>query len=268
MIATSRPVQSTNDASGVLPAASCPTTTTAQEAKISRLTKIKLIGSLLIVLHLIAIVLAPASVPPASRSVQTAWSWVRPYLQFAYLNHGYHYFAPDPGPSSLIEYTVITEDGERIWGRIPDREKIWPRLRYHRYFMLTEFYGAQPPTAEELRQAVAQSYAQQLMQNHDGVSVELSHVVHRLSTREEMIAGGRLDEPHKYQFTPLGTFSIQDEVNVPDLTSDDQQPETPQAESIASAVPVPPAADTTPADPTPVVPPTASDPIDEAPPVE
>ena len=150
---------------------------------------------------------------------------------------------------------MITEDGERIWGRMPDREEIWPRLRYHRYFMLTEFYGAIPPAAEDMRRAVAQSYAQQLMQNHDGVSVELSHVVHRLSTREEMMAGGSLDEPHKYQFTSLGRFSVQDAVIPPTLSpsENDSPPLAPQAEL---------------AEPSDIAPPPTSPSIEEAPAVE
>ncbi len=258
MIAASHPVQSPGDGSGRQPAAD------SSRPGISSLTKIKVIGSVLIGLHLVAIVLPPASVPPASRAVQNAWSWFQPYIQFAYLNHGYHYFAPDPGPSSLIEYTVITDDGERIWGRIPDREAIWPRLRYHRYFMLTEFYGGLPPAAQQMRQAVAQSYAQQLMENHNGVNVELAHVVHRLSTREEMLAGGSLDEPHKYEYTSLGTFSIEDPVVTPTLSepevenSDDGQPETIQ----------PPSATAPQAEPPSDLPPPASDPIEAAPAVQ
>ena len=169
----------------------------------------KTVGSLLIALHLLAIAIAPASVPPSSPTIQNGWLVFQPYLQIAFLNHGYHYFAPDPGASSLIEYTVVTEDGERIWGRIPDRDTIWPRLLYHRHFMLTEFYGGLPPAAAEMRQAVAESYAQQLLHQHQGVSVELSHVVHQLSSRQEIIAGGRLDDPHKYEYTALGTFSLQ-----------------------------------------------------------
>jgi hypothetical protein len=169
----------------------------------------KSFGSLLIAIHLLAIAIAPASVPPTSATVQNGWLLLQPYLQLAFLNHGYHYFAPDPGPSSLIEYTVVTQDGDRIWGRIPDRKTIWPRLLYHRHFMLTEFYGGLPPAAGEMKQVVAQSYAQQLMHQHQGVSVELAHVVHQLSSRQEVLEGGHLDDPHKYEITPLGTFSLQ-----------------------------------------------------------
>ncbi len=180
----------------------------------------KSFGSLLIVIHLLAIAIAPASVPPTSATVQNGWLLFQPYLQLAFLNHGYHYFAPDPGPSSLIEYTVVKRDGDRFWGRIPDRNSIWPRLLYHRHFMLTEFYGGLPPAAADMKQAVAQSYAQQLMHEHDGVSVELAHVVHQLSSRQDMIAGGHLDDPHKYEFTPLGTFSLQAVENEPPVTGE------------------------------------------------
>ena len=166
------------------------------------------IASIVIALHIVGITLAPASVPPASQLSQNAWEWFSPYLQAAYLNHGYHYFAPNPGPSSLIEYTITKQDGTREWGRIPDRKKNWPRLLYHRHFMLTEFYGGLPPSADEMRQAVAQSYASQLLKEPGAVSVELTHVTHQLSTREEILEGAMLDAPDKYEHKPIGTYFL------------------------------------------------------------
>src|SRR5262249_44997980 len=57
--------------------------------------------SLLLIIHLAALVVGPSSVEPSSYlSVQT-WQVFRPYLDAAYLNHGYHFFAPEPGPSHL-----------------------------------------------------------------------------------------------------------------------------------------------------------------------
>ncbi len=221
---------------------------TAQEAKTSNSHQVnnllnptssprwrwrKSFGSVLIAVHLLAITIAPASVPPASATVQNGWLLFQPYLQLAFLNHGYHYFAPDPGPSSLIEYTVVTQDGDRIWGRIPDRKTIWPRLLYHRHFMLTEFYGSLPPAAAEMKQAVAQSYAQELMHQHQGVSVELAHVVHQLSSRQEVIEGGHLDDPHKYEITPLGTFSLQTVESAAPLVTSESASQTPLAKELA-----------------------------------
>src|SRR4051812_23144308 len=54
-----------------------------------------------IVYHLAAVVIAPWSVPPSSRLVQNGWRAVGAYVQVLYLNHGYHYFAPEPGNSTL-----------------------------------------------------------------------------------------------------------------------------------------------------------------------
>ena len=184
----------------------------AASGRCPRRVVLKSVASVLIVLHLIAIAVAPASVPPSSQAQRNAWSVFRPYLQFAYLNHGYHFFAPDPGASSLIDFTVTREDGdgesETVWARMPDKDRIWPRLRYHRHFMLTEFYGGIPPSATEMRQAIAQAYAQQVLLSEGAESVELSHVIHRLSTPEEIRQGRTLDEPDTFQHTPLGRFSL------------------------------------------------------------
>lgn len=87
--------------------------------------------------HLIAITSAPASVAPASQLARSTWSLCRPYLQLLYLNHGYHFFAPNPGESTLLAYTVEKPDGTTIDGAIP-HPNISPRLLYHRHFMLTE----------------------------------------------------------------------------------------------------------------------------------
>ena len=71
---------------------------------------------------------------------------MRPYSQWLYLNHGYFFFAPNPGPSHLIEGTVPSLDGKpterSVALTLPDRKRHWPRLLYHRYFMLSEFYNS------------------------------------------------------------------------------------------------------------------------------
>jgi hypothetical protein len=87
--------------------------------------------------HLFAIFIAPASVAPASDLARAGWNICRPYLQALYLNHGYHFFAPDPGESTLLAFSVETADGRIVEDVIPHR-RIQPRLLYHRHFMLTE----------------------------------------------------------------------------------------------------------------------------------
>src|SRR5207249_6274680 len=114
--------------------------------------------NLWLVFHLSAIIIAPASVSPASDLVLSAWDVVRPYLQILYLNHGYHYFAPEPSASTLLAFVAERDDGAVLRGRIPNR-RIAPRLLYHRHFMLTEQMNLATPEIQDQWHA---SYAQHL----------------------------------------------------------------------------------------------------------
>ena len=95
--------------------------------------------SLVVVVHLLAVFAAPFSgPPPASMFARVLGDFFQPYLRGMYLSHGYRFFAPDPGPSHLVRYEVDTKTGGTIEGKFPDLEQQWPRLLYHRYFMLSE----------------------------------------------------------------------------------------------------------------------------------
>lgn len=72
---------------------------------------------------------------------------MKPYSQWLYLNHGYFFFAPNPGPGHLIQCTLSISSADELPDQdssqvllLPDRNEHWPRLLYHRYFMLSEFY--------------------------------------------------------------------------------------------------------------------------------
>ncbi len=64
-----------------------------------------------------------------------------------YLDRGYAFFAPDPGPSHLIQAGLTNDAGNLTEKMYPDLEQQWPRLLYHRHFMLAEFLtnAHQPP---------------------------------------------------------------------------------------------------------------------------
>jgi len=158
-----------------------------------------------LVYHLTAIVLAPWSVPPASRLVQNAWRAVGPYDQLLFLNHGYHYFAPEPGSSTLVAYVLEMPDGSRQTGRIPNRG-IHPRLFYHRHFMLTE-YLASDDLSPALRKELVRAMARELCREYGARRVTLSRITHRLPSMEFVRAGGALDDPESYTEEPLETFS-------------------------------------------------------------
>jgi hypothetical protein len=106
--------------------------------------KWKLPISLLLVLHLLAVVAEPFSLfTRGANGPSAAASPIRgslaPYVEFAYLDHGYFFFAPNPAPSHLLECSLKSASGEQSRLRLPDLRAQWPRLLYHRHFMLAEF---------------------------------------------------------------------------------------------------------------------------------
>ncbi len=97
------------------------------------------IATVLIAGYLFLMVLAPLSNPIASRSLTGPLSdAVAPLHQALYLNHGYRFFAPEPGPTHLVHFTIEKANEDNIEGQFPDRTTEWPRLLYHRWFMLSE----------------------------------------------------------------------------------------------------------------------------------
>ena len=100
--------------------------------------------SLLVVLHLLAVLGEPMRMftqgrQPSAPDAAIVRSGLGPYIDFMYLHHGYFFFAPNPGPSHLMDITLIDADGSRRHLRLPDHQAQWPRLLYHRHFMLSEF---------------------------------------------------------------------------------------------------------------------------------
>ena len=82
--------------------------------------------NLWVVLHLSAIFIAPATVGPSSSIARGCWEWVSPYLQVCYLNHGFHYFAPQPGYSNLLRWSAVRDGEEIATGEFPNFD-IQPR---------------------------------------------------------------------------------------------------------------------------------------------
>jgi hypothetical protein len=155
-----------------------------------------------LVYHLSAIVIAPASVSPASPLVQSVWLIFQPYLQLLYLNNGYHFFAPEPAESTLLAYTAKREDGTVVEGRIPNRQ-IVPRLLYHRHFMLTEQMNSGPP---DLETPWYRSYAEHIGHKYGARQVTLTRQLHYLPTMEMVRGGISLHNPESYENQPLGEF--------------------------------------------------------------
>ena len=94
-----------------------------------------------LVAYLFVVLLGPLASPPGSAHLtQPIAKKVRPIHHALFLGQGYRFFAPDPGPSHIVEFEITQSDGSKQTGVFPDRngELASPRLNYHRWFMLSE----------------------------------------------------------------------------------------------------------------------------------
>jgi len=104
----------------------------------------KVVLSVAIALHLTAVFVAPfqfatrafGGSSPLADAIQRP---LAPYIDAMYLDHGYFFFAPNPGPNHLVDCKLEFADArpaEEL--RFPNLATERPRLLYHRHFMLSE----------------------------------------------------------------------------------------------------------------------------------
>lgn len=163
--------------------------------------------SLWLAFHVFSVFISPGAMPPVSPLLQDGYQLALPYNEVLFLNHGYHFFAPDPGASTLISYSVPREGDAPIVGRFPN-VSIRPRLLYHRYFMLAEnLWGFDDKTQDDVQRA----YARHFSALHNSQTISLSRVSHEPSSILRIQAGGKLDDPETFETEPLGDFNFSTE---------------------------------------------------------
>lgn len=175
-----------------------------------RMTRI--VASIALLLHVVVLFLYPLANSRTSTTVQdfAQWSWFRWYPDILYLNHGYGFFGPDPGPGIVLEYEVRDAAGETVAeGKFPDADRIWPRLRYHRYKMLAdqiESIQFDPNIAEQRKRFMMQRYARQLIRQYGGESATVTQMLHEivplevwLGNEEQGIEPKALDDKSTYK---------------------------------------------------------------------
>ncbi|MEP3481815.1 MAG: hypothetical protein ABJZ55_21410 [Fuerstiella sp.] len=164
--------------------------------------------NVLLIWHVFAIAISPSAMPPASPLLADASNVARPYNQALFLNHGYHYFAPNPGSSSLLEFETTTGNDVPQLERIPDPDSYFPRLRYHRFFMLAEnVWSFGGDAQKEFIEAYARHFAKKM--NSDSISV--TTVSHEPAAMRRIMAGGDLKHPTSYFRDPLAEFQFSEE---------------------------------------------------------
>ena len=175
---------------------------------------LKAVVSLALVVYLAAVIVPPlAGPPPASDLARAALDPLRPLVHALGLDHGYRFFAPNPGPGHSIRWSLTRADGSTASGTIPDRDADRPRLLYHRRFMVPEKIAARVPPAdappEVQREArvdwepLVRGVARNLLRTHGGASVRLELVEHYLPGPGEVVRG----EAGADAVTPLGTYA-------------------------------------------------------------
>lgn len=186
-----------------------------------RLTRITI--SLLIVYHLSAVVLPPLSLQahgPGGLSPFIAFfrQPIEAYCRLLYIDRGYAFFAPDPGPSHLLQVRVEEPNGDYEEYLYPDSNRQWPRLLYHRHFMLTEYlheiYRPKMPSdsgnadlefrrmrAERERyDQVLSSYAKHLQHVHRGRRISIRRLEHLLPQYDQYVVDPKpLNDPLSYR---------------------------------------------------------------------
>jgi hypothetical protein len=160
-----------------------------------------------LVFHLFCVFIAPAAMPPASPLLEQGYRLALPYNQLLFLNHGYHYFAPDPGGSTLIGWSIPRDGDYPLTGRFPDPQ-IAPRLLYHRFFMLSDnLWGFDDDVQEELFSA----YARDTGRRMNAAKLELFRITHDPSSMLRIQAGGHLGDPEVFRRESLGVFDTHTE---------------------------------------------------------
>ena len=198
-----------NRSDPLLESTSSPTRTTELPSDVPQSglrRKAFLLLNVFLAFHLFAIIICPASVEPSSPLVRAGFRFVSPYLFALYLDHGFHYFVPDPGASTLVSYSLEFPDGSTKTGRFPSHST-YPRLLYHRFFMLSEFLGNGP---EELTPLLERAFARNLCRETGATKVTLTRVVHELATEESVLRGMTLNDPTLFVETQLGTYTAEE----------------------------------------------------------
>ncbi|MEZ0275925.1 MAG: hypothetical protein ACAH88_13550, partial [Roseimicrobium sp.] len=153
---------------------------------------------------------------------------VMPYVRFLGINSGYRFFAPDPGPATVLWARIEHGDGSARWVEHPSRRRrVWT-VAYQRELYPTMLLGAQVapagtvvapgrPQISEVGVTYAFSYARHLAHIHAGLEggstsspvrrMEMFVVTHAIRSPQQVRSGWRAEDLRLYYPVSLGEFS-------------------------------------------------------------
>ena len=164
--------------------------------------------SVVLVLHLYSVFIPPFTIatttPQGSRSELASSlrdSFLSPYIEAAFLDHGYAFFAPDPPRANyLIRYRLEFDDGRPPVERtFPDVERHWPRLLYHRHLMLTSQVNDDINLAPKVGALKWESFKSHLKTKYGAKNVELTGVEHFVPLPNHFKQGMQIRDPRLYR---------------------------------------------------------------------
>lgn len=207
----------------------------------------RVVVSLALAYHIVAVLIhplgtmpqfdTPGAPPILPEAVRPAF---QPYITALSLDHTYKFFAPNPGPSHLLRYDLYYADGRKEIGdlknQFPDKTQHWPRLLYHRYFMLAESLprprepapsGIAPPGVATLGEVVpaeivpsspvvegpppAETFyrgiAERLARKHGATRVDVFYRTHVFLDPQELEAGRKSDDADTYSEQLLVSYT-------------------------------------------------------------
>ena len=136
-------------------------------------TFIRIALSIFIVWHFAGVFMAAMCIPASSPLVMNI-AQNRPmqwYLDATFMNQGHSFFAPGVGPGHLIKFVLYDQNNQIVeQGDFPSRKEHWPRLLYHRYFMLAdqaELMFDDKATHDLWQRKYLEAYGRQLLRDHE-----------------------------------------------------------------------------------------------------
>jgi hypothetical protein len=168
---------------------------------------LRIVISLLVLWHFTGVFLAALSVGGSSYLVNSIaqgppMQW---YLDALYMNQGHSFFAPEVGPGQIIRYELFDQSGRLVeQGELPNRKEHWPRLRYHRHFMLADQAAGIPSDNKQVYEhwlrKYLDGYARHLLRAHENAeSVRVARVIHYPIPRNFALEGRKLTDPESYE---------------------------------------------------------------------
>jgi hypothetical protein len=200
----------------------------------------KIVVSLLIVWHFFAIFLAVTSEGYAGGRPELAYQlyysevpWTHGYLKGLFLTNAYRFFAPNPGPTTLIWFRLQYEDGSVRWVELPDGDEFVLRMPYQRRLALAMAIGQNIAFDREGRpflsvqgKAYLSSYVRHVAKKfpkvrtgRDGSTtlvpvekVQVTWVQHHWLEPWQVWAGWEHTDLRNYEYAYLGTYDVNGEI--------------------------------------------------------